>query len=111
MHSALGKDGKDIGIGGKGALDKISTEETVRSRRQRFYVKDGTDSSVDNSSSQGIEGTETKGDGGFHGIGGSNCHMRVLFIEKVFLTSVTCTIICRSIATCPYHIKFHCNLH
>ena len=38
---------------------------------------DGTDSSVDNGRSQGIEGIETKGDGGFHGVGGLNCHMHV----------------------------------
>ena len=54
LHSALGKEGKDIGIGGKGALDKINTEGTVRSRRQRFYVKDGTDSSEDNGRSHGF---------------------------------------------------------
>ena len=100
MQSAMGKEDKGIGIGGKGALDKINTEGTGRSRRRRFYVKDGTDSSEDNGRSQGMEGIETKGDGRLH------CNLL-----NVFLTSVTCTTICRSIATCPYHIKFHCNLH
>ena len=102
--------GRDIGIGGKGALDKINTEETVRSRRQSFDVKDGTDSSVENGRSHGFEGIGTKGDGGFHGVGGLSCHMRV-FLLIAFLISVTCTIICRCIASCLYHINFHCSLH
>ena len=73
----------DIGIGGKGALDKTNTEGKVRSRRQSFDVVDGTDSSVVNGRSQGIEGIKTKGDGGFHDVGGLNCHMSV-FIDCIF---------------------------
>ena len=83
LQGALGKEGKDNGIGGKGALDQIHTEGTGRSRRQRFVVKDGMDSSEDNGRSQGIDGIGTKGDGGFHGVGGLSYHMRV-FIESVF---------------------------
>ena len=46
-------------------------------------MKDGTDSSVENGRSQGIEGIGTKGDGGFHGVGGLSCHMSV-FIDTIF---------------------------
>ena len=70
MQIVLGKEGKDIEIGGKRALDKINTEGTVRTWRQSldgFDVEDGTDSSEDNGRRHGIE---TKGDDGFHGVGG-----------------------------------------
>ena len=74
MQSAVGKEGTDIDTGsvivGKGALGKINTEGTERSWSQifdGFHVEDGTDSSEDSGRNQGIE---TKGDGGFHGVGG-----------------------------------------
>ena len=77
LRGALGKDVKDIGIGGKGALDKINTEGKERIWRHELEL-DGVDSSEDNGRSQGIEGIGTKGDGGFHGVGRLNCHMHVL---------------------------------
>ena len=104
-----GAEGRDIGIGGKGALEKNNTEGKVRSRRQRFYVKDGTDSSVVNGRSQGIEGIETKGDGGFHDVGGLNCHMRVLidciFDKRDMYNNLS--------MYCPTSVprQIHCNTH
>ena len=95
------KDGNS-GIGGNGALEKNNTEGKVRSKWQRVDVEGGTDSSVENGRSQGIG---TRGDGGFHGVGGLNSHLSVLI--DTMLINVTCTTICRCVFPCPFHDRFY----
>ena len=55
LQGALGKEGKDIGIGATGALDKINTEGKERIWRHELEL-DGVDSSEDNGRSQGYGG-------------------------------------------------------
>ena len=63
LQGALCKEGKHIGIGGKGALDKISTERNERIWRHELELE-GADSSEDNGRSQGY--------GGLTKVGGSH---------------------------------------
>ena len=63
LQGGLCKDGKDIGICGKGALDKINTEGKEWIWKHELDL-DGVDSSEDNGRSQGY--------GGLTKVGGSH---------------------------------------
>ena len=80
LHGAFGNKGKDIGIGGKGALDKINTEGKERIWRHELEL-DGVDSSEDNGRIQGY--------GGLTKVGGSHMSISVSSIvdKRTMITS------------------------
>jgi hypothetical protein len=89
-------------IDGKGVPAKTNTEGKVRSKWQRVDVEEGMDSSVENGRSQGIG---TRGDGGFHGVGGLNSHLSV-FIDTIFDKRDMYNNLSMCFP-CPFHDRFH----